>query len=506
MAGRRGSAAATLVELTEGWPIGLYFAGLALRIGRPAGHRDQLRRGRPVPGRLPAVRAVRPALAGRDRVPDQDVGGGADLRAAVRRDRRRHRLGPPAGGAGTAEPAGDPARPAPRVVPVPPPVPGPAAGRAAPPRARAGPAAAPARGRLAGGELPAGRGHRARAGGGRRRPRRPARPRPDAAGLGERAGRDGAALDDLVRPGPRDRALPGDRRARRADLRADGPVGGGGAAGGRRRAGPADRDPAGRQHDGRPARLPAGHPRPGRCRGDAPGRRAGLRRAAADQPVPGDDAAHRGRLPPAGRRARAGRPAPRQRRAARRARRGAAAGLARPGRAVHRRRRSGTTGPSSTGTSTRRCRSCRRATSRCTGPARWSTRGPARAALHRGDMATARRYAAQSGAAAPAAGLLDPGRPGPGAARARPRLHRPRRLRRRRRRPPAGRGRPGPPSGPRHAAGAGQGAAGQPRPDPRRLGRRVGADRGRAAAAAAAAAPTSRSARSPIGCTCRTRR
>ena len=180
--------------------------------GRPAGHRDQLRRGGPVPGRLPAGRAVRPALAGRDRVPGPDVGGGAALRAAVRRDRRRRRLGPPAGGAGTAEPAGDPAGPAPRVVPLPPPVPGPAAGRAAPQRARAGAAAAPARGRLAGGELPAGRGRRARPGGRRRRSRRPAGPRPDAAGLGERAGRDRAALDDLVRPGPRDRALPGDRR------------------------------------------------------------------------------------------------------------------------------------------------------------------------------------------------------------------------------------------------------------------------------------------------------
>jgi hypothetical protein len=38
---------------------------------------------------------------------------------------------------------------------------------------------------------------------------------------------------------------------------------------------------------------------------------------------------------------------------------------------------SGTTGRRSTGTSTRRCRSCGRATSRRTGPARWSTRGPA---------------------------------------------------------------------------------------------------------------------------------
>ena len=162
-----------------------------------------------------------------------------------------------------------------------------------------------------------------------------------------------------------------------------------------------------------------------------------------------------------------GRPDPRQRRASRGSGRGAAAGLARSGRAVHRRRPAGRLDGD---------RRVRRpgGVDRAGGPLRDVLDQRAGLRVVRPGRAAPGRHGGRpavrgsDGAAAPAAGLLDPGRPGAGAARARPPLRGTRRLRRCRRRPPAGRGRPR-----RTARDLGvlpeqaRALRAQPRPDPR---------------------------------------
>jgi LuxR family maltose regulon positive regulatory protein len=178
-AGRRrdgGGAGRHLVELTEGWPIGLYFAGLALRTatGRStavsSGAVDQF-----VDGYLRAelfahLRRPRSTFLTRTSVVERicgplcdaivDGAGSARLLEDLERrnllviplDRRRewYRYHHLFRDLLLAE-----------------------LHRSEPELVRS---AAPARGGLAGGELPAGRGRRARAGGRRRRPGRPARP------------------------------------------------------------------------------------------------------------------------------------------------------------------------------------------------------------------------------------------------------------------------------------------------------------------------------------------
>ena len=202
-AGARGD----LVERTEGWPIGLYFAGSG-----PAGPARPVDRGQPRRGETTSwATTCGPSCSTSSRA--------AEMSFLTRTSVLERMCGPLCdaivGGAGSGrvleqlerpQPAGRPARPPPRVVPLPPPVPGAAAGRAAPARARARPAAAHPGGRLARGERHARDEAIEHAQAGRRRrPGRPAGPRPDAAGLGQRAGRHGAALDG---PGSSTRAQP----------------------------------------------------------------------------------------------------------------------------------------------------------------------------------------------------------------------------------------------------------------------------------------------------------
>ena len=170
---------------------------------------------------------------------------------------------------------------------------------------------------------------RPRPGGRRRRPRRPAgRDRmqpawatggstPSAAGWpGSRPGRGSSATRRSPRTAP-DFALMGSR--------------GGRALGGRRRAGAADRAAAGRQHDRAACRCC------GPCCAATASSGCGTTRRALDELARAARTGRRpccwSRLPPAGRRARAGRPAPGQRRRGRHAP-GPCRGLARPGRAV----------------------------------------------------------------------------------------------------------------------------------------------------------------------------
>ena len=126
-----------------------------------------------------------------------------------------------------------------------------------------------------------------------------------AARLGQRARRDSAALDGVAQGRDGSRALRRDRRARFADLRAARPAGRGRALGGRRGTCVPGGDPPGREHDGRHAGLPARDLVPQRRRRDAARCADRLGRAEPGEPVPGDDAVHRGHFLPAG-----GRPDP----------------------------------------------------------------------------------------------------------------------------------------------------------------------------------------------------
>ena len=269
-----------LVERTEGWPVGLYLAALAMRAGTP-----QREAGFGFPGddrylhdylRSELLDRASPAemsFLTRTSVLDRH------LRATLRRGARPDRVDRVLEQLEARNLLRRPARPSPGVVPVPPPAARAAAGGAQPPRAGPGPEAALPGGRVVRGEGHAGGGDRARSGGGRHRPGRPAGPGRGAAGLGQRARRDGPALDELVRARGGAGPLPGGRRARRADLRAARPAGGDRAVGGRRPAGVPDRHAPRREHDGEPAGVPARDPGPGRRRGDATRRADQLRRA-----------------------------------------------------------------------------------------------------------------------------------------------------------------------------------------------------------------------------------
>jgi hypothetical protein len=84
-----GEDAAELHRRTEGWPVGLYLAALALRGG--------LRRGRPVRRRLPERGAAGATSRQAGVVPHPDGRAGPDVRPAVRRGPGHDRLGHGAG-------------------------------------------------------------------------------------------------------------------------------------------------------------------------------------------------------------------------------------------------------------------------------------------------------------------------------------------------------------------------------------------------------------------------
>ena len=81
--GRSDRTATTLVERTEGWPLGLYFAGLALTMDTRSTTRVSSDPDGPVSGRVHPVRAVRADIRGGDVLPHQNLGPGADVRRTV---------------------------------------------------------------------------------------------------------------------------------------------------------------------------------------------------------------------------------------------------------------------------------------------------------------------------------------------------------------------------------------------------------------------------------------
>ena len=114
------------LERTEGWPVGLYLAALALKAGRP-GHAGCGAVGSPgTTGSWPTTcgRSCWSRLsAGAGVVPDPDGGARPDVRAAVRRGPGRRPGRPRPGVAGGSNLLLVAAGPPPRVVPLPPPVP-----------------------------------------------------------------------------------------------------------------------------------------------------------------------------------------------------------------------------------------------------------------------------------------------------------------------------------------------------------------------------------------------
>jgi LuxR family transcriptional regulator, maltose regulon positive regulatory protein len=111
-----------LIERTEGWPVGLYLAALAINAGGP-----QRNAGLRFSGddRLMAdyLQSELLSVPGPGVVPDPYLGARADVWAAVRRDAGRRRVGRDAGVAGAVQPAAGRTGPAGRVVPLPPPAP-----------------------------------------------------------------------------------------------------------------------------------------------------------------------------------------------------------------------------------------------------------------------------------------------------------------------------------------------------------------------------------------------
>ena len=160
---RPAKAVPELVKRIEGWPVGLYLAGLALTMW-PLNREtviasDESRR---FLGRVPTIRVRQSDVEHGDIVPHPHVDTRPHVRSLVRRHRGHHRLGRRPRTDGEPESVGGPARPSPAVVPIPPPVPGTAGHGTAASRARAHPGAASQGGGVAGRERHARTGDRAR--------------------------------------------------------------------------------------------------------------------------------------------------------------------------------------------------------------------------------------------------------------------------------------------------------------------------------------------------------
>ncbi len=291
---------AELLRCTEGWPVGLYLAALAMTAGSPNAEigltfsgddrfmSDYLR--------AEILDRVLPAEAS---FLTQHVDPRFDVRTALRRHAGSNGIGSHARGARGPQPARDATRPPPRVVPLPPPVPRAAGDRAAAARTGNRHATPPAGRRVVRGERHAGDGARARPGFRRRGSRVPSDAHQRQPGVGQRQGNDGVALDAVVRGARSRRAVSGDRRARRADVRVDGRARCDRALGRRGRAFADHGNARRRQHHRGHGRVPARAARPRRRRGDAQRFADRVDRAEPDEPVPGDDAPHRGGFLPA---------------------------------------------------------------------------------------------------------------------------------------------------------------------------------------------------------------
>ena len=235
-------------------------------------------------------------------------------------------------------------------------------------------AAPPGRG-VVRGQRQVGDRHRARAGRRRRRLRGSPGLAVGEPGVGEWAGRHRHALDGVVRDREPGRALPGGRRPRRPDVCVDGPAGGHRAVGCGRRAHGVQRIAPRRQHRRGHPRVPPGTPVPQGRRRHATRRADRLERAQHREPVSGDDAACRGPRPSPRRRRR---PSRRDLRSCRR--RGDRRRVSCPSYpsfspSAASSPSNATTGLGRRSSQNRRSRSCRTAVSTITGRARSSTPG-----------------------------------------------------------------------------------------------------------------------------------
>ena len=369
---------AHLVDSTEGWPLGLYFAGLAAQRRASRSTTRVSSAGATASSRLPAGRAVRADLARRrcPSSPDPRSSRGCADRCATRPSTAPGRAAcsrtssgatswssrstAAASGTGTTTSSGSCSR-------------------------RSCAAASP--------ELVPRLHARAAAWLEAQRPRRTRRSStPQAAGDVDRVARlvldrmqpvwASGRVDTVLRwmtwleRSERIGRYPAHRGARRLIFALAGPAERRRALGRVARAGPADGVLARRQHDGQPARLPAGHPRPDGVEAMRRDARAGFAELARPART-GRRCSSPRACPTCSRATPTGRPDPGQA-VHQPPRAGRAARWPRdPGRAVHRRRRSATTGRASTRSPTQALSIVEEGGFETTGPARWSTPGRA---------------------------------------------------------------------------------------------------------------------------------